>query len=198
MSCDFVVFDLETTGLSPRYHEIIQIAGTRMRNGTVVTRDSFFSYVRPEGPISSFITAYTGISTRDVANAPPICKVLAAFSEYVGEAVLIAHNGQRFDAKFLWAACEQKQLKARPVELIDSIYFSKRLFGSTRGTGHGLDVVLARMKVAISNRRRHDARGDVSGLAQAVERMWRKLNLDATCSGIPRAQTLLPKPSVQR
>jgi DNA polymerase-3 subunit epsilon len=197
MNRDFVVFDLETTGLSSRYDEIIQIAGTRMRNGVVISRDRFFSYVHPEMPISSFITGYTGISNRDVAKAPPVCEVLAAFSDFVGDAVLIAHNGHRFDAKFLWAACEQKRLKSRPVELIDSIHFSKRLFGSTRGTGHGLDAVLARMRVTSVEGRRHDARGDVSGLAQAVERMWQMLNLDATCSGIPRAQTLLPEPSAQ-
>lgn len=193
MSVAFVVFDLETTGLSYRFHEIIQIAGTRMRNGSVVSTESFSSYVRPKTPISSFITSYTGISNRDVAKAPPISEALTAFSEFVGDDVLIAHNGQRFDAKFLSSACEQQRLKARPVQLIDSIHFSKRLFGATQGIGHGLDVVLSRMKITTIDGRRHDARGDVSGLAQAVERMWRRLDLDATCSVIPRTQTLLPR-----
>jgi len=193
MSAAFVVFDLETTGLSHCFHEIIQIAGARMRNGEVVTGESFSSYVRPETAISSFITSYTGISNRDVAKAPSISDALTAFSEFVGDDVLIAHNGQRFDAKFLSSACESRRLKARPVQLIDSIHFSKRLFGATRGTGHGLDVVLARMNVTTLDGRRHDARGDVSGLAQAVGLMWRKLNLDAACSVIPRTQTLLPR-----
>ncbi|OIQ86983.1 DNA polymerase III PolC-type [mine drainage metagenome] len=198
MSCDFIVFDLETTGLSPNFHEIIQIAATRMRAGQVQKGDHFFSYVRPEMPISGFITAYTGISNRDVAKAPSICEALAAFSDYVGDAVLIAHNGHRFDSKFLAAACEKRCMKSRPVELIDSIHFSKRLFGSTRGTGHGLDVVLARMGVTTINGRRHDARGDVSGLAQAVERMWRKLEIDKNCSDIPRVKTLLPTTAIRR
>jgi DNA polymerase III epsilon subunit family exonuclease len=193
MSRDFVVFDLETTGLSPNYHEIIQIAGTRMRGGRVLQEQRFETFVRPAGRISSFITNYTGISSRDVAKAPPICEALAAFSEFVRDAILIAHNGQRFDAKFLWAACELARVKSRPVNLIDSIHISKRLFGSTRGTGHGLDAVLTRTRVNEIQGRRHDARGDVSRLAQAVEHMWRQLNLDETCSGIPRTQTLLPK-----
>ena len=197
MSCEFVVFDLETTGLSPRSHEIIQIAGTRIRNGVVVTKDGFFSYVRPEVPIPGSITEITGISNRHVAKAPPICEALVAFSDFVGDSVLIAHIGQRFDGRFLSAACEQGRIKSRPVELIDSIHFSKRLFGTVCRTGHGLDVVLARMRVTIKGRR-HDARGDVSGLAQAVERMWRKLCLDADCSGIPRTQTHLPKLSAQQ
>lgn len=198
MSCDFIVFDLETTGLSPNLHKIIQIAATRLHAGQIQEKSLFFTYVRPQIPISSFITAYTGISNRDVAMAPQICEALTAFSEYVGDAVLIAHNGHRFDSKFLAAACEQRHMKSRPVELIDSIHFSKRLFGSARGIGHGLDVVLARMRVTTLEGRRHDARGDVSGLAQAVERMWRNLELDENCSDIPRVQTLLPKLSPKR
>ena len=192
MICDFVVFDLETTGLSCRFNEIIQIAATRLGPGGAVTAEVFATFVRPEVTIPSFITGLTGISNRDVAGAPPIAEALAAFSEFVGDAVLIAHNGHRFDAKFLTAACEHKRLNSRPVALIDSMHFSKRLFGTTRGTSHGLDAVLARTKVTKLQGRRHDARGDVSGLAQAVERMWNQLNLDATCSGIPRVQTHLP------
>ncbi len=136
MHCDFVVFDLETTGLSSRFDEIIQIAATRLGQGGVVTAEVFATFVRPEASIPSFITGVTGISNRDVADAPPVAAALAAFSDFVGDAVLIAHNGQRFDAKFLTAACEQQQLNSRPVALIDSIHFSKRLFGTTRGTDH--------------------------------------------------------------
>ena len=192
MTAEFVVFDLETTGLSPRCHEIIQIAGTRMRGGRILVEEQFSTFVRPGMPIPGFITGFTGISNRDVADAPPISEALAAFSKFVGDAVLIAHNGHRFDAKFLWAACTQTEIKSRPVELIDSIHFSKRLFGTARGTGHGLDALLIRMRVHTIQGNRHDARGDVSGLAQAVEKMWMKLSLDATCSGIPRTVTLLP------
>lgn len=196
MSSEFVVFDLETTGLSPYGHEIIQIAATRMRNGVRVDTDTFFSYVRPNSPISPFITSYTGISNRDVSRAPSICDVLSAFSAYVGNSILIAHNGQRFDARFLAAACERIRVASRPIELIDSIHVSKRIFGTTRGLSHSLDAVLTRTKVTAIEGRRHDARGDVSGLAQAVERMWRKLNLDPVCTGIPRVRTFLPKLSV--
>jgi DNA polymerase III epsilon subunit family exonuclease len=195
MNCDFVVFDLETTGLSSRFDEIIQIAAARFGPGGTVTDEVFATFVRPEASISSFITGLTGISNRDVADAPPVADALAAFSDFVGDAVLIAHNGHRFDAKFLTAACEQKRLTSRPVALIDSIAFSKRLFGTTRGTSHGLDAALTRTHVTTFQGRRHDARGDVSALAQAVERMWRQLKLDATCSGIPRAGTHLPKPN---
>lgn len=193
MSCDYVVFDLETTGLSPRFNEIIQIAGTRLKSGGACTGEHFATFVRPDVAIPEFITGLTGISNRDVATAPPAREALASFSDFVGDAVLIAHNGHRFDAKFLWEACARQRLNVRPVPLIDSIHFSKRLFGTARGTGHGLDAVLFRLGVNGLDGRRHDACGDVSRLARAVELMWRKLDLDAACSGIPRTQTMLPQ-----
>ena len=72
MNCDFVVFDLETTGLSSRFDEIIQIAAARLGTGGVVTEEVFATFVRPEATIPSFITGLTGISNRDVAGAPPV------------------------------------------------------------------------------------------------------------------------------
>ena len=65
-----VIFDLETTGLSPYNDEIIQIAGVRMRAGKVMETDFFSTYVKPKGKISSFISSYTGITEAHVKNAP--------------------------------------------------------------------------------------------------------------------------------
>jgi DNA polymerase III alpha subunit (gram-positive type) len=63
MNCDFVVFDLETTGLSSRFDEIIQIAAARLGPGGIVTEEVFATFVRPEATIPSFITGLTGIPT---------------------------------------------------------------------------------------------------------------------------------------
>jgi DNA polymerase III epsilon subunit family exonuclease len=188
----FVIFDLETTGLYPGSCEIIQIAATRFANGRATGGEAFFSYCRPRHPIPRFITDYTGITERDVRTAPQPIEVLAQFSAYVGEAVIMAHNGHRFDIKFLEATCLRHGVTTRKVESIDTITLSKRLFGATRGTGHSLDAVLDRLGLRASQYQRHDARGDVQALADAVARMWRRLDLDPHCSGIPRRETALP------
>lgn len=188
----FVIFDLETTGLSPDGCEIIQIAATRFRNGDVVSGDSFFSYCRPAQSIPSFIQAYTGITDRDVSNAPRPIEALEQFSKFVGGSVIMAHNGHRFDVKFLECTCARHRVKTRSVESIDTISFSKKLFGTVRGTGHGLDRVLERLRLNASQYRRHDARGDIQALADAVKIMWSRLGLDPQCSGIARRQTSLP------
>lgn len=188
----FVIFDLETTGLYPDGCEIIQIAATRFRNGEVVAGDSFFSYCRPGQPISRFISDYTGITDRDVRNAPRPIEVLEQFSKFVGDSVIMAHNGHRFDIKFLESTCARHRVEKRTVESIDTISFSRRLFGTTRGTGHSLDRVLQRLGLNASKYQRHDARGDIMALADSVKIMWRRLELDGHCRGIPRRTTFLP------
>jgi DNA polymerase III epsilon subunit family exonuclease len=189
----FVIFDLETTGLYPDGCEIIQIAATRFCNGEVVAGDSFFSYCRPGQPISRFISNYTGITDRDVRNAPRPIEVLEQFSKFVGGSVIMAHNGHRFDIKFLESTCARHRAPMRTVESIDTISFSRRLFGTTRGTGHSLDRVMQRLGLNAAKYQRHDARGDIMALADSVKIMWRRLELDRQCSGIPRRETSLPK-----
>jgi len=190
---DFIIYDLETTGLSPDSHEIIQIAAMKFCHGKLVRSESFFSYAKPTRSIPSFITSYTGISNRHVADAARPHEVLIQFSRFVGAGKLIAHNGHRFDSKFLAATCARHGIATKEVPAIDSINLSRRLFGTVRGTGHGLDRVLARCCIEKGAMARHDARGDVELLGLAVEVMWRKLGLDPQCSGIPTHGTRLPE-----
>lgn len=188
----FVIYDLETTGLYPGTDEFIQIAAVRMHAGRLRPDETFFSYARPRQRIPSFITSYTGIRNDDVRDAPRPEDVLCGFARWAGDATLIAHNGLRFDAKFLAATCQRHGLPAREAPCIDSIHISKMLFGSARGTGHSLDHVKARLCLRDTAMRRHDARGDVDLLGRAVEEMARRLGLDFAFNGVPRHATLLP------
>ncbi len=188
----FVVYDLETTGLSADGCEIIQIAATRLVAGRVRSEDAFFSYCRPQQAIPRFITEYTGVTDRDVRDAPRPIQALEAFSRYVGHSVLMAHNGHRFDLKFLEATATRHRVPTRPVESLDTIALSKRVFGTKPGTGHSLDRVMSRLGVSVGDHRRHDARGDVAALAAAVALMWDRLALDARATTFPRRETFLP------
>lgn len=168
---EYVVFDLETTGLSTFSDAIMQIAAVRMRNGHVDETSPFFSYVNPGRPIPPWLCIYTGISDKDVADAPRAHTVLRRFSEYVGSAHLVAHNGHRFDMKFLASECIRHRLPTRPVTYYDTIALSQLLWG-TNTVRHSLDAVLGRLRISPRGYKRHDARGDVSLLALAVQRMW--------------------------
>lgn len=187
---DIVIFDLETTGLSPYTHEIIQIAGVRMRGGSVLEHENFATFVRPHRHIPPFIERYTGISNAQVQNAPQSSEALLSFSRFVGGATLIAHNGQRFDMPFIRESCVRHQVPVRQVAFIDSMAFSRKLWGG-RG-GHGLDAVMHRLELSSHPGRRHDARGDVQILAEAVRLMWGRLTGDFLISPVNSTSGVIP------
>jgi len=171
---NLVIFDLETTGLLPCQHEIIQIAAMKVKDGRWDEGEYFDSYVRPENCIPSFITKLTGISQAHVANAPSPVEVLMEFSRFVGrDATLIAHNGLRFDMRFIAENCKRHGIPVRETSALDSRDFSRKIWGGKGG--HGLDAVLGRVGVSSKGVKRHDARGDVQLLAQAVQYMWERL-----------------------
>jgi DNA polymerase III subunit epsilon len=168
-----VIFDIETTGLSPRYHEIIQIAAVRMRHGEVITEEHFETFVRPKNEISRFISKLTGITHRNVCDAPEPPAALTALSRFVGDATLVAHNGRHFDLPFVRQYCRRHQLPLREVPFFDSIALSRLLWKNQRC--HNLDAIMARLDLPAEGLRRHDARGDVRILAEAVRSMWQLL-----------------------
>lgn len=180
MAMHIVVFDLETTGFSPSCNEIIQIAGIRMREGVILEQETFATFVRPVRYIPGNITELTGITHAQVQDAPEVVDALMNFSRFAGDATLLAHNGRRFDMPFIRESCARHKLPVRPVSFIDSMDLSKKIWGG-RG-GHGLDGVMARLGLSANGSRRHDARGDVQILAEAVHRMWSQLSADfAVC-----------------
>lgn len=188
----FVIYDLETTGLDPEQDEFIQIAAMRFTAGSLCPEETFASYAKPRRRISPFIESYTGVTNDHVLEARRPEEVLCEFSAWAGDATLIAHNGLRFDSKFLGATCRRHGLPAREAGSIDSIHLSKMAFGKARGTGHSMDHLISRLRIDSHGIRRHDARGDVEILGRAVAGLWRRLELDRAFNGVPRHGTFLP------
>ncbi len=99
---EFVAFDLETTGLSSRQDEIIEIGAVIMKDGQEI--DRFQTFVDPGRKLDSRITELTGITDAMLAGAPKIQEVLPKFLEFVGDRILVAHNAD-FDTGFIRANC---------------------------------------------------------------------------------------------
>lgn len=95
---DYTVVDLETTGLSPYYDDILELAAIRIRNNQIA--ETYQQLVRPQRRISEFITRLTHIDEEMVADQPRIWEVLPRFLEFVGRDILIGHN-VGFDIRFL-------------------------------------------------------------------------------------------------
>lgn len=118
---DFIVFDLETTGLKPATEEITEIAAVLVREGEI--KDSFQTYVNPHKPIPPEITELTGISDETVADAPDLPEALDKFFAFMGNRVLVAHNAG-FDLSFLKAACKKLDIE-REFTYIDTLEMSR-------------------------------------------------------------------------
>ena len=97
---DIVMLDTETTGLSFRHNELIEIAAAKMSGGEIVER--FQTFVHPTGPIPPEIVALTGIRDVDVTDAPSASQAVQALADFVGGFPVVAHNAS-FDRTFIEA-----------------------------------------------------------------------------------------------
>lgn len=97
---DYVVFDLETTGISCSFDEVIEISAVKVVNETVV--DEFSTLVNPGRHIPEEASDVNGITDDMVKNAPGFKPVLKEFVDFVGELPLVGHNINSFDMKFIY------------------------------------------------------------------------------------------------
>lgn len=95
---DYVVLDIETTGLNPKIHEIIELSALRVKGGVVCER--YNTLISPEGDISSYISNLTGITQSMTAGAPAISDVIKDFDEFCENSIIVGHN-IRFDIGFI-------------------------------------------------------------------------------------------------
>ncbi len=95
----YVTFDLETTDLDIATCETIEIGAARVRHGQVV--DRFHTLVRPGGPVSEGATRVHGYREEHLRDAPPFAEAWERFRAFVGDDLVVAHNGQDFDIPVL-------------------------------------------------------------------------------------------------
>ncbi|HEX3453156.1 MAG TPA: exonuclease domain-containing protein, partial [Gaiellaceae bacterium] len=129
----FVVFDLETTGLSARSSLICEIGAVRVR--ALEPADSFQTFVRTGAPLPAPIHAITGIRDEDLLDAPGITAATRAFLAFVGDATLVAHNA-RFDVSFLDRQLERLTGRRLAAPALDTAALARRLLaGRLRRAG---------------------------------------------------------------
>jgi DNA polymerase III epsilon subunit family exonuclease len=100
---DFVAFDVETSDFDSDHCEIIELAAVRVRGKVVV--EGFHSLIACTRPISAEATDVHGYRDEDLVGAPTMSEVWQRFRSFVGDDLLVAHNGQQFDVPVLRRAC---------------------------------------------------------------------------------------------
>src|SRR5213078_4394648 len=95
----YVTFDLETTDKDVEVCEVVEVGAVRVVGGEIVAR--FHSLVQPYQPITPGATAIHGYTDRDVRDARSFAEVWPEFRAFIGDDILIAHNGQQFDIPVL-------------------------------------------------------------------------------------------------
>lgn len=123
---NYTVIDLETTGYSPKYDDIIEMCALRVRNNEIV--ESFSSLVNKESciHINSFISDLTGITQDMIDSAPDIKDMLPKFIEFIGTDIIVGHN-VNFDINFIYD--ESVRITGNPVcnDFVDTMRISRRL-----------------------------------------------------------------------
>lgn len=120
---DYVVFDLETTGTNTISDAIIEISAVKVRNGEIT--DTFSTLVNPERSIPYYATAVNGITDEMVADAPDLKEALGAFLEFIEDDVLVGHNIQSFDLKFVCSETEKLFGRSMENDYIDTLYMAR-------------------------------------------------------------------------
>ncbi|NYS23975.1 DNA polymerase III subunit epsilon [Rhodobacteraceae bacterium 2376] len=163
----YVVFDTETTGLTPSADEIVQIAAVRLVNGRRVRGEVFDTLVDPQRAIPASSTSVHGITEDMVKGAPTIAEAGQRFHGFARGSVLIAHNAP-FDMEFL-RRHETAIGASFDHPVLDTVLLSAVVFGQTEQ--HSLDALTARLGITIPEEARHTAIGDTVATADAFLRL---------------------------
>ena len=171
---DYVVLDIETTGLSVRNCGITQIGALKYKNGEIIGR--FDSFVNPEMPIPANIAEMTGITDEMVKDAPSESEAVKAFLEFSNGAMLVAHNAN-FDISFIRRVAIDNDIMFAN-SYLDTVALSRYINSDIKK--HTLDALAKYYKLGEFDHHKADA--DTEMLAKIFECMIKKLAINGIFS----------------
>ncbi|MEL3960558.1 PolC-type DNA polymerase III [Lysinibacillus endophyticus] len=145
----FVVFDVETTGLSTAYDTIIELAAVKIKEGKVIER--FERFANPHRPLSAKIIELTHITDDMLRDAPEVDQVVTEFKEFIGDAIVVAHNAS-FDIGFLYTAYEKAGITGVVHPVIDTLELSRFLNPTLKS--HRLNTLCKRYGIELTQHHR--------------------------------------------
>lgn len=163
---DYCVIDLETTGLSTYFDEIIEIALIKVRNDKIV--EEYSQLIKPINRIAPFITELTGISNEMVENMPVIEEVSDSVLSFIGDDIILGHNTS-FDINFLKVGCS-KQIDNK---YMDTLQFARKLYPELKH--HRLKDLSDYLKIS---KNKHRALADCITTKELYDQIKLKMNIE--------------------
>ncbi|MFD1387901.1 PolC-type DNA polymerase III [Oceanobacillus oncorhynchi subsp. oncorhynchi] len=146
---NYIVFDVETTGLSAVYDTIIELAAVKVHDGEII--DRFESFANPHHPLSETTTNLTGITDDMVKDAPEVGDVLKDFHAWMGEDILVAHNAS-FDMGFLNQGFKRIGYEKAANPVIDTLELARFLI--TELKNHRLNTLCKHLGIELTQHHR--------------------------------------------
>ncbi|GAB6180687.1 PolC-type DNA polymerase III [Desulfotomaculum defluvii] len=168
-SAEYVIFDFETTGFSPQTDEIIEIGAVKYLNGEEVSR--YGTLVKSTKEIPFEVTKLTGISNEMIKDAPDSITAFTKLREFIGDAVLVAHNAP-FDLGFLRVGLRKYLQQEIANTVIDTLGVARVLYPNLKN--HKLATLVKEFKIDLPNH--HRAVDDAAATAKLWQICHKKLH----------------------
>ncbi|MGV3197533.1 PolC-type DNA polymerase III [Lactobacillus amylovorus] len=175
---EFVIFDVETTGLSSVYDTIIEIGAVKMKNGEVLER--FDKFINPHHPLNEQTINLTSITDEMVSAADDEDVVIKQFQDFYGDRPLCGHNVQ-FDVGFVNAALRRAGLSEITQPVVDTLEVSRLLHPEQNR--HTLDSLAKKYNVSLEHHHRANQDAEATGylmykLLDAFKKKYNEDNLN--------------------
>lgn len=145
----FVVFDVETTGLSTAYDTIIELAAVKIKDGKVI--DKFERFANPHKPLTAKIIELTHITDDMLRDAPEVDQVVTEFKDFIDDSIVVAHNAS-FDIGFLYTAYKKAGIQGVTHPVIDTLELSRFLNPSLKS--HRLNTLCKKYGIELTQHHR--------------------------------------------
>jgi len=173
----YVVFDIETTGLSKLENRIIEIGAVKILGEEII--DTYHSFIDPGVPLSEKIKELTGITDNMLVGEPTEDEIIPKFLDFCEDAILVAHNAN-FDVGFIRNAAERLLSREIHNTVLDTVELARLLLPDIKN--HKLNTVAEHLGVSLENHHRavDDAQATAGILLKCFEMLKEKNINDLT------------------
>lgn len=183
---EYIVLDLETTGLSTNYHEIIEFGYTIVKDNIICKQDTIL--IKPTNLVPEHITDLTNITNMMLKDKPSLAAILPTIIEIIGTRTIVAHNAN-FDFGFLQAAMKKLGFMPLVNPVIDTLQLSRVILPQLKY--YRLGTICRTYGVKYDDEIAHRADYDANVLAQIFLKMLVQLKTTFNCHNLQAINNLI-------